>query len=99
MRRVRSRGRFVVERDGYGPDWSQCRIAAMVQDEGKCQKCGSGRRVHVHHKRKIAWFLDHETGQINYETANDPSNLVVLCDRCHTAADGHVPLKGFRMLR
>jgi hypothetical protein len=55
----------------------------------------------VHHKRKIALFLDHVTGRIDYEAANDLDNLETLCHRVHKAKDGHdnAEKRGFRRLK
>jgi len=55
--------------------------------------------VHVHHKRKIALFLDHDVGAIDYEAANNLDNLITLCRKCHKAADGHAKLEGFTYLK
>jgi 5-methylcytosine-specific restriction endonuclease McrA len=53
----------------------------------------------VHHKRKIALFVDETGHAIDYEAANDLANLITLCDNCHKAADGHKPLQGFVALK
>lgn len=99
MRRRRvSHGRFIVERDGYGDNWPEARRRELQEAGGRCRKCGSKIGVSVHHRRKIALFVTPD-GVIDYESANSPENLIALCDACHRAADGHAPLKGFRLLR
>lgn len=102
-------GRVYVEKNGYGPGWQQAKFEALKRDDFTCQKCGKkGKRVkhrvtgkyrwtvHVHHKRKIAWFYDANKGEMDYEAANSLNNLITLCPNCHQAADGHKKLKGFK---
>jgi 5-methylcytosine-specific restriction endonuclease McrA len=98
-RRPRMTGRVIVERDGYGESWPSQRARAYKRAGGRvCEKCGSKHGCHVHHKRKIALWYDHETGEMDYDGANSLENLIVLCTRCHKAADGHTPLQGFTPL-
>lgn len=101
--RPRDARRVIIVRKGYGPNWHAAKKACLERDRYTCQKCGHvGRRlpnnrwsVHVHHKRKIAWFANSRTGEVDYESANDLSNLVTLCATCHKVADGHAHRKGF----
>src|SRR5271166_5660096 len=44
--------------------------AKLVQSVGHCQKCGSIKRLGIHHKDRN-------------KQNQDPSNLIVLCHRCH----------------
>lgn len=52
---------------------------AKERDEYVCQKCnkkGSGRQIHAHHKIPVRYFDDvHE--------ANELSNIITLCSSCH----------------
>lgn len=100
--------RLVIQIKGYGDNWPKQRKVALERDNYTCQKCGhKGRRnakgrwdVHVHHIRKIAFFADSRTGEVDYEAANDLSNLITLCDLgCHKYADGHQNKSGFAQLR
>ena len=98
--------RAIIVKNGYGDNWYAQRAKALVRDEYTCRKCGHvGMRrhggyydVHVHHKRKIAWYVG-ATGLVDYCAANDLSNLITLCQRCHKVADGHAPMEGFVALR
>jgi predicted HNH restriction endonuclease len=54
--------------------------------------------VHVHHRRKIAWFVNTREKTIDWENANDLDNLVTLCAACHKVADGHRRVRGFKPL-
>jgi predicted HNH restriction endonuclease len=54
--------------------------------------------IAVHHKRKIAWFVNSKTKEVDYDAANNLSNLITLCRKCHKVADGHAERVGFRRL-
>lgn len=78
-----------------GPGWK--RLAAQIRDRDshQCRRCGaahpgSGRAFHVDHV--VPWRAFDDKKQ-----ANDPSNLVTLCPRCHqlkTVVIEHAWLKG-----
>lgn len=99
--------RVIINRNGYGKNWSRQRKAALIRDNYTCQRCGYvGKRkangrwdVSCHHRRKIAWFV--KDGVCDYEAANHLDNLVTLCEvnGCHKSADGHQALSGFEMLK
>lgn len=101
--RPRDARRIIITRKGYGPNWAAAKKACLERDHYTCQKCGHiGRRlknnrwnVDVHHKRKIAWFVNSTTGEVDYEAANNLVNLITLCRICHKVADGHARRKGF----
>lgn len=88
--------RGVIEARGYGKNWPKQRAAALKRDNYACVRCGyigkkRGRYwdVSVHHKRKISWFVNMLTGYVDYEAANNLSNLETLCRDCHSVQDGH----------
>lgn len=61
------------------PDWAQRRSEALATN-GYCVNCGEFEQVlHVHHKRPISKGGDHT-----------PSNLVVLCENCHSEEHGGI---------
>lgn len=93
--RPRDARRVIINRKGYGPNWPAAKKAALERDNYTCQKCGSHYRVSVHHRRKIAWFVNSLTGEVDYIAANDLANLITLCQPCHKVADGHKRRKGF----
>jgi 5-methylcytosine-specific restriction endonuclease McrA len=66
---------------GYGQvRWQRARAGALSRARHRCQTCGSTTALRVHH-------LD---GQgMTGPRATDPTNLRVLCARCH--ARRHVP--------
>lgn len=59
----------------YGFNWQSARRAAKERDKA-CQNCGSEKNLHVHHIIPIRLFC-------TKEFANEISNLVTLCGRCH----------------
>ncbi len=67
----------------YGTNWEYQSRKARIRDQRKCQFChkhtSSGRRnLDVHHIRPFRFF-----GLARYKEANQLSNLVSLCERCH----------------
>jgi 5-methylcytosine-specific restriction endonuclease McrA len=53
--------------------WDWCEIRARVHErDGICVRCGSTRRLHVHHRVPL-----------RYGGSNDIGNLELLCARCH----------------
>lgn len=71
----------------YGAGWSVARERVLERDE-VCQHCGhdgSNRRLEVHHLVPVRVFRRAE--EVSVEDAHQLSNLVLLCNRCHTKAD------------
>jgi DEAD/DEAH box helicase domain-containing protein len=67
----------------YGAGWPAQRDAARARDEYRCQVCGApegAEQHHVHHKIPFRRFE-------SPERANQLSNLVTLCARCHRQAE------------
>lgn len=87
------------ERLYYGPNWTEQRMKAVIRDNGRCQIPGCemtvpdhlawyGRSLDVHHKRSLRAFKeDGEDDEIDYDVANDLSNLVSLCRDCHRTVE------------
>lgn len=61
-------------RNKYGED----AVRILRENDFKCQKCGSGKRVGIHH---IDWD----------ETNNTYENFAVLCGSCHSALHKWLP--------
>lgn len=64
-----------------GPNWHIQRHKALKRDKYTCQSCGNSHkdkvRIDVHHIIKCRLFNG------DYEKANDLSNLITLCRKCH----------------
>jgi hypothetical protein len=65
----------------YGDSWPSQRELARERDNNVCQICGAtsnenGKRLDVHHIKPFKVF----SNQID---ANDLSNLITLCRKCH----------------
>ena len=77
--RLRDLGLWTNDPNQYGPNWEAQRDQARARDNYRCQSCHApehGRAHHVHHKMPFRAFESHRQ-------ANDLSNLVTLCPRCH----------------
>jgi hypothetical protein len=61
--------------DGYidSDYWSKVRLKALAFVNCKCQKCGSGSKLQVHHKYYCQRYTELENMHL----------LEVLCDDCH----------------
>ena len=65
-----------------GSNWYMQRRAALRRDGHVCAICGKKRgKMDVHHIRPYKEFNG------DYLAANDLSNLIVLCRRCHAGVD------------
>jgi 5-methylcytosine-specific restriction endonuclease McrA len=53
------------------PEWYQQRRRALHRAGYRCERCGMGRELEVHHRHY--WTLGDE----------EPEDLEVLCHRCH----------------
>jgi DEAD/DEAH box helicase domain-containing protein len=77
--RLRDEGLWTSDPNNYGPNWLRQRDRARARDGYRCQACGvleQGASHHVHHKTPFRTFT-------SYRQANQLSNLVTLCPRCH----------------
>jgi hypothetical protein len=76
----------------YGPKWKQTREEIRERDGYCCQSCGTpqedlNRKLHIHHIKPRRDFKN-ESGEIDFERANDSSNLISLCGSCHKKYEG-----------
>lgn len=102
---LRDQGLWTNDLNDYGPNWSAQRDLVRERDGYRCQHCGlpegdgvlssskgrvlsssKGRTHHVHHKIPFRAFASHEQ-------ANQLSNLVTLCPRCHRRAETAVRIR------
>jgi hypothetical protein len=64
----------------YPSDWEEIRRGAVSRDGGRCQECGTSRHpLHVHHIESLS-----------RGGSDDPSNLVTLCEDCHSQYHSHM---------
>ncbi|MDI7274413.1 MAG: DEAD/DEAH box helicase [Anaerolineae bacterium] len=75
-----------------GPNWHEMRRRARERDGFRCRHCGAperdDREHDVHHLRPFREF-GYEPGKNDlYLAANQLTNLITLCRRCHWRADG-----------
>lgn len=69
-----------------GENWNKQRRLAYERDQGRCQHCGKShkeghRRFDIHHIRPYHSFNG------DYLAANDLTNLITLCRKCHKQAE------------
>lgn len=78
----------------YGPNWGAQRKQARRRDGYRCQVCNVHekklrRRLDVHHVVPFRIF-----GPERYQEANDLTNLICLCAKCHKEAEnGRVAIR------
>jgi DEAD/DEAH box helicase domain-containing protein len=91
---LRRQGLWRGDPNQYGPNWAQQRDRARARDKYRCQVCGvaEGSRPrgpsahHVHHKIPFRRFS-------TSERANQLTNLVTLCPRCHMRVEQAVRMR------
>jgi DEAD/DEAH box helicase domain-containing protein len=86
---LRAEGAWTSDPIDYGPNWSEQRDRAKARDGYRCQHCGLPEDIHphhVHHKTPFRAFA-------SYHEANQLSNLVTLCARCHRRAETAVRIR------
>lgn len=74
----------------YGPNWKQQKRLARKRDAYTCRKCGQkqiGRALDVHHIKPFREFDYIPDVNDNYLAANDLTNLISLCKKCHGIAE------------
>lgn len=81
-----------------GPNWEKQRLKARNRDNNTCQLCGKTSNkisLPVHH---IVPFR--EFGIENYKKANELSNLITLCPKCHSRVDrGIISIPGTKPIK
>ena len=83
---IREQGLWSSSPNDYGPDWDFIRKSVLNRDEYRCQMCkknNSSEPLHVHHKQPLRSFT-------SLDDANQLSNLISLCPRCHQRAESIV---------
>lgn len=87
--------------DYYGPNWKQQQRAARQRDKFTCQHCGKtqkqlNRALDVHHIRPFRTFGYIPGENKNYLSANELTNLISLCVKCHKRAEyGHISVQPY----
>lgn len=73
-----------------GSNWQSTRRSILRRDNYTCQHCfvtkeevGGKWHFHVHHIKPYRLFS-------NYEDANQESNLITLCDKCHRKIEAQI---------
>ncbi len=77
---LRKNALWYSDPNDYGEHWEKIRQQILERDQQRCSLCGkqgnSALKLHVHHKKPFRTFT-------NPTAANDPSNLITLCENCH----------------
>lgn len=87
---LRSNELWFSDPNDYGADWEHIRQHILQRDGHQCSLCGrkpsAGIKLHVHHKKPFRTFDD-------LTQANQPSNLVTLCEQCHRRVEQSVRIR------
>jgi DEAD/DEAH box helicase domain-containing protein len=84
--KIREQGLWSSSPNDYGPNWDLIRKIVLERDEFRCQMCKKqnlSEPLHVHHKKPLRSFS-------SLKDANQLSNLISLCPRCHQRAESIV---------
>jgi 5-methylcytosine-specific restriction endonuclease McrA len=74
---------------GYPDNWDEIRHIVYKRDNYTCQECGAkGKRVGGE-----AEINCHHIVSLSKNGTNDYSNLITLCDDCHTKKHPHLQLQ------
>lgn len=79
----------------YGPNWEEQRAKALKRDNYTCRHCGKkkpifGKNHDVHHiiaMREFGYSLEKND---HYMTANELTNLITLCRKCHREVEAGI---------
>ena len=78
----------------YGPDWQEQRTRTRARGSYRCAECGApethNRQHDVHHQIPFRAFGYIAGLNRNDREANRPSNLMLLCRRCHQRLEAGV---------
>ena len=86
---LRNSGDWHSSANYYGPDWDDIRHKVLHRDQHTCAACGKAfppSGLHVHHIVPMRSFQSHRE-------ANQLTNLISLCPRCHQHAESVVRVK------
>lgn len=75
----------------YGPGWDEQRNKALERANYLCENCKSiNKPLDTHHKIPFRTFNYIPGENENYKQANDLSNLIVLCRKCHVCVENGI---------
>jgi len=87
---LRQRALWAADANDYGEHWAHIREFILHRDGYRCSLCGlqpdNLSALHVHHKVPFCTFR-------SQEEANQPSNLITLCERCHQRVEQTVRIR------
>jgi DEAD/DEAH box helicase domain-containing protein len=89
LQKLRDANMWFADPNNYGLNWESVRNAILERDAHTCQSCGAQPRIeplHVHHKIPFRSFN-------SPILANEPVNLVTLCQNCHHLAELNVKIR------
>lgn len=90
VEKLRKDALWFSDPNDYGDNWEEIRQQVLKRDAYRCSLCGKtgspALQLHVHHKKPFRSFSDPAA-------ANDPSNLVTLCETCHQRVEQAVRIK------
>lgn len=72
-----------------GRNWWSQRRAALKRDNATCQLCGRKAKKHERRIVEVHHIRPYKDFEGNYLAANELSNLITLCRKCHTQVENH----------
>ena len=61
--------------------YKEFRLKILERDGNKCTKCGSDKKLQIHHKKSVGEYPD---------LVLDENNVITLCAKCHTETDSYL---------
>ncbi len=89
LQKLREARMWSADPNNYGQNWQAIRKAILERDRYTCQACGAQPEIeplHVHHKIPFKAFN-------TTILANEPGNLVTLCQNCHHLTELNVKIR------
>ena len=89
INKLREANLWSADKNFYGVNWKNIKNIVRQRDHYTCQLCGTTETIHAHHvHHKIPFKLFN-----SIEEANNISNLITLCHKCHQKVEMNVRIK------
>ena len=62
-------------------EWAKIKVDLIELNDGKCERCGSGKKLQVHHLSYDNLYFE------------EPDDLILLCSKCHMIEHGLIKIR------